>query len=77
MAAGADVPFEAGLPNALWEPQVPGFLRLPGESIALSGAFACEGSLRPETGEAAGCAWAAGAFAVQRQGVEALIRWQS
>jgi len=53
LAAGADVPFEAGAPNALWAPEVLGFVRLPGETIALSGAFACEGSLRPETGKRA------------------------
>ena len=60
LAAGAGVPFEAGAPNALWAPEVPGYTRLPGESIALSGAFECQGSLRPETGEEAARA-AAGA----------------
>lgn len=51
LAAGAGVPFEAGAPNALWAPEVAGFQRRPGETIALTGAFACEGSLRPETGK--------------------------
>jgi hypothetical protein len=46
LASGADVPFEAGAPNVLWTFEVPGFRRFPGQTIALSGAFACEGSLR-------------------------------
>jgi len=46
LAAGADVPFVAGAPNTLWAPEVPGFRRVIGETIGLSGAYPCEGSLR-------------------------------
>lgn len=53
LASGDGVPFEAGAPNLLWEPEVPGFRRLPGESVALSRAsFACQGSLRCVAGAA-------------------------
>ncbi|KAI7838770.1 hypothetical protein COHA_007387 [Chlorella ohadii] len=51
LASGPDVPFVAGAPNTLWAPQLPGFRRVIGETIVLSGAYPCEGSLRPETGE--------------------------
>ncbi len=56
LASGTAVPFQAGTPLTLWAPEVPGFSRFPGETIALSGAFACEGSLRCEgRGKEAGC----------------------
>lgn len=44
--SGPDVPFVAGAPNTLWAPEVPGFRRMVGEVVVLTGAFACEGSLR-------------------------------
>lgn len=46
LAHGESVEFTAGTPLLLWSPEVPGFERRPGETMVITGAFPCEGSLR-------------------------------
>ncbi|KAL4424360.1 hypothetical protein ABPG75_001661 [Micractinium tetrahymenae] len=51
LAKGPSLPFTAGAPLALCEPDIEGYEHFPGVSPFMYGSYPCQGSLRPQTGE--------------------------